>query len=535
MVAPKRVPPEPEEAGGGVSNGSGDDPIELLFEITHTLLSQQKELSPKLERALRLLEQSGLSRGVVTLYDDQADELHIAAASGLSAAERRRGRYRPGEGIIGETFRKRQPNVVPNVARDDTFLDRTQARRGIDTSQLAFVCVPIATAGGGPVLGTLSGERVIGDPSALQADVRLLCIIAAIMADVIRTWRAHRDEVSSLIDERRELVRGGTRFVDMPNVIGTSRAMSEVARLVKTVATSDATVLVRGESGTGKELIATAIHSLSPRSGRPFVAVNCGALPEHLIEAELFGCVEGAYTGADRSRRGRFHAAHRGTICLDEIGELALAAQVKLLRVLQDREIYRVGSSRPEPVDVRIIAATNRDLEAAIDDGSFREDLYYRLNVFPIFTPSLRHRKSDITLLADHFVEKYAALHDRAVRRVSSQAIDLMMSYHWPGNVRELENCISRAVLLSDGTIRAHHLPPTLQTGDSSETVMHGNLEDLVAGFEREILIDTMKETGGVISRAAEALGTTPRVLAYRLKKLGLHSSLVRARRLKPK
>ena len=291
-------------------------------------------------------------------------------------------------------------------------------------------------------------------------------------------------------------------------------------------------MLIRGESGTGKELIARALHDTSNRSDGPFVSVNCGALPEHLVESELFGHVRGAYTGAIASRRGRFELADRGTIFLDEIGDLPLAMQVKLLRTLQEGEIHRVGDERPQRVDVRVIAATNANLEQLIVAGVFREDLYYRLNVFPLYVPALRERKTDITLLADHFVEKYAKLEGRKVVRISTPAIDLMMTYHWPGNVRELENCMARAVLLAkDGVVRDRHLPPTLQTGASSDTTRAGSLEQQMNAYEREILIEAMKDASGSITRAAEALDTTQRILAYRLRKQGLHGKLVKSPR----
>ena len=261
------------------------------------------------------------------------------------------------------------------------------------------------------------------------------------------------------------------------------------------------------------------------------MSVNCGALPENLVESELFGHVRGAYTGAMNNRRGRFQIAHKGTLFLDEIADLPVPMQVKLLRALQEGEIHRVGDEAPQNVDVRVIAATNANLEERLQQQTFREDLYYRLNIFPIYLAPLRDRKSDITLLADHFVEKYSAANLRPIVRISTPAIELMTAYHWPGNVRELENSIARAALLSeDGTIRAHHLPPTLQTGRSSGTSKSGTLDSIMSSFERELLIEAMKDSGGVLVRAAAALGTTPRILAYRLKKHGLHAELVRAR-----
>ena len=255
------------------------------------------------------------------------------------------------------------------------------------------------------------------------------------------------------------------------NLVGTSAPMRQVHEHVTQVARANTTVLLRGESGTGKELLAHAIHYNSARAKRPFVKVSCGALPQDLIESELFGYERGAFTGANGSKKGRFEIANGGTLFLDEIGEVSLVTQVKLLRVLQEREFERVGGTESLKVDIRLVAATNKDLEKAIAAGSFREDLYHRLNVFTIFVPPLRERKSDILLLADHFLEKFSREHGKQVRRISTPAIDMLVSYHWPGNVRELANVIERAVVVCDANVvHGHHLPPTLQTAEASGT-----------------------------------------------------------------
>jgi Nif-specific regulatory protein len=295
--------------------------------------------------------------------------------------------------------------------------------------------------------------------------------------------------------------------------------MSTVAQVVGT----SATVLIRGESGTGKELIAHALHHHSPRAERPFVRVNCAALPETLVESELFGYERGAFTGAQARRKGRFELADGGTLFLDEIGELSPSTQAKLLRVLQEREFERLGGSETVRVDVRLITATNKDLEQALADGSVREDLYYRLNVFTIFVPPLRERKSDVLLLADHFVEKYARIHGRSIKRISTPAIDMLMSYHWPGNVRELENTLERAVLVADGdVIHGHHLSPTLQTAEASGTVVSGSLSEAVSAFESNLIQDALKTTRGNRARAARLLGTTERIIGYKIRRYAI-------------
>src|SRR5690606_31811282 len=283
-------------------------------------------------------------------------------------------------------------------------------------------------------------------------------------------------------------------------------------------APSATTVLIRGESGTGKELVAEAIHEASDRKGKPFVKVNCAALPESILESELFGHERGAFTGAITTRKGRFELAEGGTIFLDEVGDFSPATQVKLLRVLQEREFERLGGSKTIPADIRVLAATNRDLEALTKAGLFREDLYYRLNVFEITMPPLRERRSDILLLANHFVEKYSRQNGKSVRRISTPAIDMLRAYRWPGNVRELDNCIERAVLLtSDDVIRAHQLPPTLQTAEATGTAHPDTLQAALDNLERELLVDALEQHRGNKAGAARSLGLTERVMGLRV------------------
>jgi Nif-specific regulatory protein len=286
------------------------------------------------------------------------------------------------------------------------------------------------------------------------------------------------------------------------------------------VAHTNTTVLIRGESGTGKELIAHAIHYNSPRGKKAFVKVNCAALPEALIESELFGYEKGAFTDAHALKKGRFELAEGGTLFLDEIGDMKVSTQVKLLRVLQEKEFDRLGGTTSIRSDVRLIAGTNKDLEKAMAEGKFREDLYYRLNVFAIFVPPLRERKSDLLLLADHFLQKYAREHKKDIRRISTPAIDMLTAYHWPGNVRELENVIERAVLVCDSNVlHGHHLPPTLQTAQASGTVTTLSFSDAVAAYEKDLITDALKTTRGNRSKAASLLRTTERVVNYKARK----------------
>jgi Nif-specific regulatory protein len=296
------------------------------------------------------------------------------------------------------------------------------------------------------------------------------------------------------------------------------------------VSASDTSVLLRGESGTGKELVAHAIHYASRRAARSFIKVNCAALPESVIESELFGHEKGAFTGAVAARKGRFELAHGGTLFLDEIGDLSPGVQIKLLRVLQEREFERVGGMETIKTDVRLIAATNRDLEMLIEKELFRQDLYYRLNVFPIHIPPLRERRTDILLLADFFAERYSGASGKRVRRISTPAIDMLMAYHWPGNVRELENCIERAVLLSDDeVIHGHHLPPTLQTAEASGTAPRGTLRATLERVEQELLVEALKSARGNMAAAAKALGVTERIMGLRVRKYRIAAKRFRA------
>ncbi len=327
------------------------------------------------------------------------------------------------------------------------------------------------------------------------------------VAQALKVERLTDAERQRLLEENTHLREELRERYDFSHIIGNSGPMRQVYEQIAQVARTNTTVLIRGESGTGKELIAHAIHYNSPRSTKPFVKVSCAALPDSLIESELFGYEKGAFTGAQARKKGRFELAEGGTLFLDEIGDVHLSTQVKLLRVLQEREIERLGGTEAVKVDVRMIAATNKDLEKAIAAGTFREDLHYRLNVFTIFVPPLRERKPDILLLADHFLEKYAIEHHKNIKRISTPAIDMLMAYHWPGNVRELENIVERAVLVCDSNvIHGHHLPPTLQTAEASGTVTNLSLTEAVDAYEKDLIQDALKTTRGNRSKAAKLL-----------------------------
>jgi Nif-specific regulatory protein len=349
---------------------------------------------------------------------------------------------------------------------------------------------------------------------------KFLSVVASIIAQALKVERFIEAEKQRLLDENTHLKQELRERYDFSHIIGNSNPMRQVYEQVTQVARTNTTALLRGESGTGKEMVAHAIHYNSLRASKPFVKVSCAALPETLIESELFGYEKGAFTGAQGRKKGRFELADGGTLFLDEIGDLNLSTQIKLLRVLQEREFERLGGTETIKVSVRLIVATNKDLEEAIAVGEFREDLYYRLNVFAIFMPPLRERKPDILLLAEHFVEKFEREHKKRIRRISTPAIDMLTSYHWPGNVRELENVIERAVLLCDSNvIHGHHLPPTLQTAEGSGTVTRLSLSSAVEAYERDLIQDALKSSRGNMAKAAKLLDTTERIIGYKSKK----------------
>jgi Nif-specific regulatory protein len=384
----------------------------------------------------------------------------------------------------------------------------------LQNKNIAFLCVPIRHKG--KVVGALSVD-VPSKRTSFEKELRLLEIISTIVAHALRAHQTSENEKERLVIENQQMKAEMRERFHVHNIIGNDKRMLEVYEQIHQVAGSDATVLLCGESGTGKELVANAIHYQSHRAQGPLVKINCAALPESLIESELFGHEKGAFTGAFETKKGRFELADGGTLFMDEISELSPHAQTKLLRAIQEREIERVGGKKPIRVNVRIIAASNRDLGQLVRNGGFRHDLFYRLNVFPIYLPALRERRSDIPMLVDHFIQKYAKRDHRLVRRIATAAIDMLMAYHWPGNVRELENCIERAVLLAKGgAIQAHHLPPTLQTAEASATGFKGSLKDAVSAYERDLIADALKSARGNVSKAARLLGSTARIVAYK-------------------
>ncbi len=495
--------------------------LSLLYEISEILdrsLDLREELGPVLKA---IAKHTGMLRGTITLLNREMDELVICAAHGLTPEQLERGRYKLGEGVIGKVVQTGKPMLIPRLSEDPLFLNRTASRANLSREDLSYICVPIKMETA--VLGTLSVDRIFEEGVALEEDLRLMQIIGSMIARAVRLRQKTQEEHERLLTENTRLQQELRKKFQPANMIGRSKSMQAVFDLISQVARSDATVLIRGESGVGKELVAQSIHYNSDRASKPFVRVNCAALPENIIESELFGHEKGAFTGAIRRREGRFEMSHRGTIFLDEIGDLSPQMQIKLLRVLQEKEFERVGGSETIKVNVRVIAATNLNLETAMETGGFRNDLYYRLNVFPVFVPPLRERRTDILELANFFVEKYSTENHKYVRRISTPAIDMLMSYHWPGNVRELENCIERAVLLTnDDVVHGHHLPPTLQTAEATNTIMKGTLQETLDRVEREMIVEALKDCKGNKARAARQLGISERLMGLRVDRHGI-------------
>jgi Nif-specific regulatory protein len=485
------------------------------------ILAQPQDLRDQLEQVLQEMSfRLGMKRGMISLLDREKKQAWLDIAHDINI-EGMDVTYKPGEGITGKVAETGRPMAVANLGQATHFLDRTGARRHLNRSELAFLCVPIIYDAN--VIGVLSADKVAVEVEDLDRELSMLSAVAELMAKAVHT-RALEEE-----NERLRKIVGSDRAPSI-DIIGHSKPMQEVFGLVAQVSDSNTTVLITGETGTGKELIARAIHMNSPRHKAPLVQVNCAAIPDTLIESELFGHERGAFTGALHQRRGRFEEANGGTIFLDEVGELSAAAQVKLLRVLQEKRFQPLGSSRVINVNVRIIAATNRNLEEDIVAGRFRADLFYRLNVFPIYLPALRERGSDIILLADHFILKYSKEMGKNVKKISTAAIEVFLSHKWPGNVRELENCIERAVLLtSTDTIEPFHLPPSLHVRETKvEKKENGKLSSIVEAQERSLIIETLKATAGNQTKAAKVLGTTKRIIQYKITKLGIDPKLFR-------
>ncbi len=490
--------------------------LTFLFNISN-IISRSQDINSDLELVLAsLCNFLGADHSMITIVNRHFAHIKIGAAYGMTEEEKGRGVYQMGEGIVGEVVNSKKPIIIPDIYKEQTYLNKTGIARKAGHST-AFICVPICAEE--EVTGTLSIHMHHKSRIDFSAEAKFLNIVGLLVGRSVEVRQNQMEELELLREENRRL-KGGLVSLRPDNVVGNSSLMNDLFEMINRVAQTNATVMIRGESGVGKELIAEAIHKASSRANGPFVKVNCAALPENLIESELFGHEKGSFTGANSQHVGRFEMADGGTIFLDEIGEVPLSLQVKLLRVLQQRQFERVGGNKTINIDVRIITATNRNLEEMIKKNEFREDFYYRINVFPIYVPALRERRADIPILVDHFIDKLNKINGTNVKRITGEAIDMLMMYSWPGNIRELENVIERSMIMStDDVIRSYNLPPTLQTGASSDTVTKGTLNSVIEKVEKQLILDTLIATRGNVAKAATQLGVTERILGLRVHK----------------
>ncbi|MGH7213902.1 MAG: sigma 54-interacting transcriptional regulator [Tepidisphaeraceae bacterium] len=544
MVMDAPLPPIDSASGARADHG-----LATLTEIGQ-ILSSTLELRDGFQKMMQIIsDKLDMHRGTLVLLDESTGRLRTEAALGLTREEIERGKYALGEGVTGNVVATGRARIIADCRNEPDFLNRTGRLNAQSGSQaLSYFCVPIKIEG--RTAGALSIDKPFISDEQLRSDASFLNIISAFLAQAIQINRMVMRQKEELLEENAQLraqVRDRYRF---ENIIGDSPAMHEVFATVGQVANSRATVLLLGETGTGKEMIAKAIHYNSPRKDKPFIRVNCGAMTSTLLESELFGHVKGSFTGAIRDKEGRFEAANGGTIFLDEIGTMEPVLQVKLLRVLQEREFERVGDVQTVKVDVRVIAATNSDLQDAVAKNEFREDLFYRLNVVSVYLPPLRNRREDVPRLIDYFLDKYNALNDRKLRRISREMLNVLLRYPWPGNVRELENAIERAVVLSrDEDFTEDLLPLSVkmfaaqrrqnQSSESIETITRRLADQAIADYEmrdgeiyglvidqveRALIDRALSKCAGVKTKAADFLGINRNTLNKKVKDLGIEA-----------
>ncbi|MGC9966963.1 MAG: sigma 54-interacting transcriptional regulator [Syntrophobacteraceae bacterium] len=491
--------------------------LNVIFE-TCRVIGQALKLDQALDTILAILSSSlSMKRATVTLKDEETGYLVIRASHGLTESERKRGVYRQDEGITGRIFQTARAYIVPDISKEPLFLNKTRSRH-IQKESIAFLGVPILLHG--KSIGVLNVDRLFEDEIPFDEDIRLLSIIATLIAQFVSLNRQVRLREAKLLKDCSLTGKSDSETQSRFFMVGKSPSMVAVQHQIRKVAPSKASVLLLGESGTGKTLVAKILHELSTRSGSPFVKINCASLPENLLESELFGYEKGAFTGAIRSKPGRVEEADGGTIFLDEIGELTLPLQAKMLRFLQEKEFERLGGTDTRKVNVRVLAATNKNLAAAVSEGEFREDLYYRLNVFPIYVPPLREREEDIPNLLLYFAGKISQEYGRQIG-ISKTVMALLTKYDWPGNVREMENLIERLVIMADGDEIGVNLLPT-------SFCKHGTEQDAkqplsrIEEIERKEILAALERNKWNRTRTAQELGITLRQISYRVRKFGL-------------
>lgn len=513
------------DTGTTTVRASGD--LCTVLDLIQTV-SSTTDIRDAFSRVMQILAaEHKVQRGCLVLLDDATGRASAAAAFGMTADEVDKGRYLAGEGVIGSVIATGRARIIRDIRDETDFLNRT-GRYSPATLQsaMSFLCVPLRVDG--RFVGAIWADKFFVDDEQLRRDHALLEVLGSVFSQCIRVDRMvlrDKQELLAAVQQIRSHAREKYRF---ESVIGDAPAMQEVFATVGQVANSRATVLLLGETGTGKEMIAKAIHFNSPRRNNAFVRVNCGALTGTLLESELFGHIKGSFTGAIRDKIGRFEAADGGTIFLDEIGTLEPELQVKLLRVLQEKEFMRVGGTRPIRTDVRILAATARDLREEVRQGRFRDDLYYRIGVVPVPLPPLRERTADIRLLARHFLGELKVGMKVAAEGFEPDAMAAMQAYKWPGNVRELRNVVEHMLVLHGhhSLIPVEALPPEIRGGlrkpDGGAPAPGLPLKESIEAQERRMIADALDRAGGVQTRAAKLLGTTRRILGYRMAKLGI-------------
>jgi Nif-specific regulatory protein len=499
--------------------------MDALYSVSQ-VLSRSLDYRETIQEVLRILdEELGLTRGLVSVVEPDGSLL-VQLVHGVAPSHFESVRYQSGEGIIGSVMGKSRTIILRRVRDDQRFINKT----GVYDPDLPIIAVPVKAAGS--LKGVLAVQPTAEDDALLENHARFLEMIANLIGQSLRLSLEVEQEKRSMQEERDLLRRTVRQQHGFGSIVGHSSSMRRIFEQVRLVSKWNTTVLIRGETGTGKELIANAIHYNSPRARGPLVKLNCAALPENLLESELFGHERGSFTGAVGSRKGRFEQADGGTLFLDEIGEISPAFQAKLLRVLQEGEFERVGGNRSIKVDVRIIAATHRDLETAVSMGDFREDLFYRLNVMPLYLPPLHERPEDIPDICHHLLEKIGKEQKRKLS-INDSAMRRLAHYEWPGNVRELENCLERAAVLSEngvidsnlirfpGQERAGTTPRAFPGGAEAAANEEISPEDAETS-ERQRVIEALKQAGWVQAKAARLLNMTPRQIAYRIQTLNI-------------
>jgi Nif-specific regulatory protein len=495
--------------------------LNVLLEIATIIADSRGQIVESLEKCLTVLKKN-LDLDNCAIYKLEDDMLNIFASINFNKHQKIISEFRLGEGATGLAAKSMEPVVIENVHNDILFLNKS-GNRSSDT--ISYIAVPMVVEN--ETLGVLATNLTKSTKMGFDDTVRILSIISSLFAQSMYSHFVLEDEREKLKDLKQYYkMEWDSKVHNFGDLIGESKKMKDVYKVVERIAQSDVTVLVRGETGTGKELVAAAIHKRSRRADEPFVKLNCAAITDSLLESELFGHEKGAFTDAKETRKGRFELADKGTLFLDEIGDISAGAQVKLLRVLQEREFERVGGSKTIKVNVRLVAATNRNLEQMVKDGDFREDLYYRLNVIPIDLPPLRKRGDDIKLLVNFFLERAIRNHKKMVT-ITDEAMEKLMGYPWPGNVREMENTLERVVLMGDeeGISAADMLLllPALKNEKLIEEYKTISMENRTLDeIEKEAIVKALKDCGNNQSKAAEMLGITVRQIGYKVKKYGI-------------